>query len=228
MPSSSNLQLSLITDWINKLQPKKVLDIGVGNGRYGFLCRDILDTPFEDHPNRIILEGIEGYEKYITDIHRILYDKIYFGNCLQLIDEMKDDYDLILLIDVIEHMDKEDGMLFLQKLIKKSRNVIIGTPKGFTTQDDVYGNELERHRSGWLPSDFKSIEGAVVKEIKLEFPYKLVCFFGKDYSKIKLKSRSKKLAGLIRYNRFFRALTTVAKKTGITKVKPVRRFFGLD
>lgn len=228
MPSSSNLQLSLITDWINKLQPKKVLDIGVGNGRYGFLCRDILDRPFDDPPHRIILEGIEGFEKYVTQIHRLLYDKIYFGNCLQLIDEMKDDYDLILLIDVIEHMDKEDGMTFLKKMISKSRNVIIGTPKGFTDQDDVFGNELERHRSGWLPSDFKSIPGAVVKQIKLEFPYKLVCYYGKDYDKIVMKSRSKKLAGLIRYNKFFRFLTTAAKSTGITKLKPVRKFFGLD
>jgi hypothetical protein len=228
MPSSSNHQLSLITDWISKLQPQKVLDIGIGNGRYGFLCRDILDTPFETPPHRIVLEGIEGYEKYVTDIHKIIYDKIYFGNCLQLIDQIKDDYDLILLIDVIEHLDKEDGMIFLKKLTTISRNVIVGTPKGFTSQDDVFGNELERHRSGWLPSDFKKIEGAVVREIKLEFPYKLVCFFGKDYLKIKLKSRGKKLAGLIRYNRFFRVMTTIGKKIGITKIKAIRKFFGLD
>lgn len=228
MPSSSNLQLSLITDWINKLQPKKVLDIGVGNGRYGFLCRDILDTPFDTAPKRIRLEGIEGFEKYVTDIHRLLYDKIYFGDCLQLIDEMKDDYDLILLIDVIEHLDKDEGKLFLKKLIQKSRNVIVGTPKGFTDQDDVYGNELERHRSGWLPSDFKEIGDAVVRQIKLEFPYKLICFYGKDYDKIKLKSRGKKLAGLIRYNKFFRVITTIAKRTGVTRIRPIRKFFGLD
>lgn len=193
------------------------------------MCRDILDTPFEDMPLRITLEGIEGFDKYVTDIHRILYDKIYYGNCLKLIDQLPDDYDLILFIDVIEHLDKEDGKIFLKKLITKSKNVIVGTPKGFTPQDDVFGNELERHRSGWLPSDFKSRDDIVfTQEIKLEFPYKLVCFYGNDYAKIRLKSRSKKLAGLIRYNRFFRVMTTMAKKTGITKVKPIRNFFGLD
>jgi len=228
MPSSSHLQISLITDWIFKLNPKKILDIGIGNGRYGFLCRDLLDTPFEDNPNRIIMEGIEGYEKYVTDIHRLVYDKIYLGNCIKIIDDVANDYDLILFIDVIEHLDKEEGKLFLDKLRKKSKNIIVGTPKGFTKQDDVYGNELERHRSGWNTSDFKSYPNAIIKQITNEFPYKLLCFIGEDYFKIKLKARSKKITGLIHYNRFFRTLTKALNKTGVTKLKPVRKLFGLD
>lgn len=228
MPSSSHLQITQISDWIYKTNPMKVLDIGIGNGRYGFLSRDLLDTPFDENPKRIILEGIEGFEKYITDFHRKIYDNIYIGNCYDLVEALPNDYDLILFLDVIEHLDKEQGEKLIKILLSKTKNIIIATPCGYVPQDDVFGNEYERHHSGWTKKDFKKFENVIVKEIKSEFPYKLVCFIGTSKKLILKQTKQKKITGLLYYNRGLKAFTKVLKLTGVTRIKFIRNSLGLS
>lgn len=71
--------------------------------------------------------------------------------------------DSIVLMDVIEHLPKEDGKRLLTKSEKIARNqVIIFTPLGFMPQChpdgiDAWGlggGKFQEHKSGWLPSDF--------------------------------------------------------------------------
>ena len=71
--------------------------------------------------------------------------------------------DSVVLSDVIEHLDKNDGYELLIELERVARNQIaIFTPLGFMPQHfdgagDSWGfneTELQTHRSGWLPSDF--------------------------------------------------------------------------
>ncbi len=228
MPSSSHLQISKITDMISKIKPHKVLDIGVGNGRYGFLCRDILDTPLEEKPSRIVLEGIEGFEKYITEFHKKIYDKIYIGNCYDLVEALPNDYDLILFLDVIEHLDKAQGEKLIKVLLTKTKNIIIATPCGYVPQDDVFGNEYERHRSGWTKKDFKKFNNVIIKELKTEFPYKLICFIGSAKMLILKQSKQKKIAGLLYYNKSLNIITKFLKFTRITRLKFIRRVIGVS
>ena len=67
--------------------------------------------------------------------------------------------DAIYLLDVLEHMHKNEGIEVIklgQKLAKKQ--VVIFTPKGFTKQTadawDMGGEYWQTHRSGWLPGEF--------------------------------------------------------------------------
>lgn len=74
--------------------------------------------------------------------------------------------DLVLMLDVIEHMDKADGYAAIWHAMASAPKIIIYTPNGFVPQsDDKWGagqHDWQEHRSGWTPDDFpgwKIIEG---------------------------------------------------------------------
>jgi hypothetical protein len=71
--------------------------------------------------------------------------------------------DTIVLSDVIEHLEKDEGKELILELVRVAKfQVLIFTPIGFMPQhfegtDDSWGfseTNLQTHRSGWLPNDF--------------------------------------------------------------------------
>lgn len=72
--------------------------------------------------------------------------------------------DSIFLLDLIEHLDKDEANKLLAECERIAREqVIIFTPLGFVPQDydaseldawGFYGGEWQSHRSGWTPNDF--------------------------------------------------------------------------
>lgn len=66
--------------------------------------------------------------------------------------------DHIVMLDVIEHMERQDGEAVLRLAQEKARQVVVFTPLGFVAQEgDAWGmggDDWQRHRSGWLPEDF--------------------------------------------------------------------------
>jgi hypothetical protein len=73
--------------------------------------------------------------------------------------------DSVFALDVIEHMEKEDGLKFLKEAERVARQqIMIYTPLGFypQTYDDpdksdrwgMGGGYWQTHRSGWSPEDF--------------------------------------------------------------------------
>lgn len=71
--------------------------------------------------------------------------------------------DTVILVDVIEHLEKEEGERLLALTSKVARQqVVIFTPYGFMPQhhDDgkdawgLSGGDWQEHKSGWLPEDF--------------------------------------------------------------------------
>lgn len=43
MPHSNHLPLTQMLDHVVRIKPKRVLDIGIGYGKWGFLIREALD-----------------------------------------------------------------------------------------------------------------------------------------------------------------------------------------
>lgn len=69
------------------------------------------------------------------------------------------DFDAIYLLDVIEHMTREEGAAVLRAAEERQpKQIVVFTPKGFLPQEgDAWGlggEEWQRHRSGWTPDDF--------------------------------------------------------------------------
>jgi len=47
-------------------------------------------------------------------------------------------YDLVLLIDVLEHFDRLQGKELLEQCVRLGRNVLVSTPKRVETQDSQF------------------------------------------------------------------------------------------
>ena len=103
------------------LKPLKVLDVGTGFGKYGALCREYLDLwdGRQKYEFATQIDGVEVFKEYITPLHHFVYNNIYNDNIIAVIRKLEMGYDLVLLLDVLEHFDKEEGKFLLDKLVVK-------------------------------------------------------------------------------------------------------------
>lgn len=165
MPSSQYYQINEIIEIITRLRPGKVLDIGPGFGKYGMLAREYLELwdgrdQYSDWRCRI--DCIEGFEKYITPLHRYIYNDVYTGDAARMVFDLEERYDLVLMIDVIEHFEHEKGLEILNYFLARGSHILISTPKFVNPQGEAFGNPFEQHRSGWKKSDFKSFRSSFI------------------------------------------------------------------
>ncbi|MCX6881630.1 MAG: methyltransferase domain-containing protein [Verrucomicrobia bacterium] len=67
-------------------------------------------------------------------------------------------FDIVSLYGVIEHVPKHLGFELLRRCEQlTSKYVILETPNGFVEQGPEFGNEFQRHLSGWFIHDFEGI-----------------------------------------------------------------------
>lgn len=190
MPSSHHYQLNDIIEIIMLTNPGKLLDIGIGFGKYGLLAREYLDLWKEgaDYQNRTVqIDGIEAFEPYITPVHKFIYDNIFIGNALEILPGLRDRYDLVLLIDVFEHFSYDDGRKLLEQCRKASKNILISVPLLMSEQEAVFGNPYEEHMYAWKKKDLRHIpDKFFITNMK-----SLICFIGEDSSRVRdlLKKR---------------------------------------
>ncbi len=160
MPTSYYGQISSILDIICQVGPASVLDIGVGFGKYGMLCRELLDIPSERYAKetwKARIDGIEGYAGYRNPIHDFVYDKIYYGNAKDVLKETDVIYDLALMIDILEHFERDEGEQFLGEVLQKCRALLISVP-AIPTSQTYLDNALEAHKCAWEAKDFLNYE----------------------------------------------------------------------
>jgi len=135
---------------LNRLKPtKRILDVGCGIRPCPvFACEHICLEPYEKY-----IEILEDW-KANSEV------KIIHGTIDRIV-EIEPSDTTILLLDVIEHLFKEDGIRFLP-LIEKFEQAVIFTPLGFKEQTTdawgLKGDIWQTHRSGWLEDDFKNWE----------------------------------------------------------------------
>lgn len=153
MPTGFPDSLTPVARLIEWLQPESVLDIGVGNGRMGFLAREYGHQPW--HPRArgdgVVVHGIEGYEPYIGDLQRAVYDRIVIGDALDVLAGLRSEgtgYDLAIAADVLEHFTAADAAVFLERCLSVSPLLVVATPRAFFEQESDE-NVLESHRSHW-------------------------------------------------------------------------------
>ncbi len=162
MPWSVIENVPPIMHEIHRLQPDRMIELGVGVGKYGTLCRETLDGMYgrvaKDKWQRKIY-GVEGFRDYINPCWAA-YDSVAIGDFSKV---NVSGYDLVLMVDSFEHLDAETGREFLLGLLEQNKHVLISVPNGVCTQDQaVHGNELEKHRATYYPNSFDEFGGKVL------------------------------------------------------------------
>ncbi len=65
-------------------------------------------------------------------------------------------FDIVVALDVIEHLAKDDGFMLLRHMEQLARQkVIIFTPTGFLHQPPSEDNPYQEHLSGWTPREMR-------------------------------------------------------------------------
>ena len=158
MATSSIGHVRHVMSHIIAQRPQNVLDVGIGFGRWGFLCREMLDV----FPGRVLkpqwrarIEGIEIYEPYLQAHQRYLYDVIHIGNAKDILPSLGE-FDMVIIGDMLEHLSKSGGWELFHAAMEKSRiGLILNLPMGEAwLRETDSGNEYEDHLSWWALDEF--------------------------------------------------------------------------
>jgi SAM-dependent methyltransferase len=158
MPTSDPIFLTPVAQTICNLNPKRVLDVGIGTGKWGALIREYTDIwnqkdYYEGINPRIYLAGIEIRKMYNNTLWK-LYDRVMFGDASEVVKELDifKKFDLVLMIDSIEHIDKQKALQLLINLREISTKIIVSYSN--LEQEGTELNPYEAHISTWGSADF--------------------------------------------------------------------------
>lgn len=142
MPTSATENKETARDWIIKLNPQKVLDIGAGEGTYSTLAR-----------NKGTWTALEAYYPYVAQYNlEDKYDKVIVGDA-RYIDYAKiGRQDLIIAADMLEHMTKQEAKDLIVELTKHTEYLLICFPVQHLDQHDEL-NPFEEHIDHWTEED---------------------------------------------------------------------------
>jgi len=108
------------------------------------------------------LKSVEAFDPYIqillgikvkAEVHDVVkahltHSNYQVGNC-----------DLVLMIDVIEHLENEEALELIEYLQSVSKNILIFTVEGDTLgySNHDMDNPLQEHKSVWYAEDFEDL-----------------------------------------------------------------------
>ena len=158
MPTSHPSNIEPVIELLTDLHPRRVLEVGIGHGKYGVLLREYLEINFDRLQRsqwKVELIGIEAFEDYHNPLWEYAYDRVIVEDVRRVDFAGLGRFDCCLLLDVIEHFEHKEGRSLLERLLKSCECVIVSTPLEFHAQGAVLGNEYERHRSLWRRQDYQ-------------------------------------------------------------------------
>lgn len=123
---------------------KTVLDVGCGDGE--FMLKVNPDKKYD-------VVGIDLFKPNIKKTKKTgVYKRVILSD-LRKMKFKKESFDIVLASQVIEHINKKEGLKMISIIEKISKKrVIIYTPNGFVPFDPfevVDNNPLQVHKSGW-------------------------------------------------------------------------------
>lgn len=100
---------------------------------------------------------VEPHGAYAEALEQHGYPVIH-ADAVTALEAYREPVDTIVALDVIEHMERDEGYKFLALATERAKQVVIFTPLGFLPQEgDAWGmggEHWQRHRSGWTSGDF--------------------------------------------------------------------------
>ena len=169
MPSSPLLTVNAVVGTVRRLRPRRVLDIGVGSGKWGFLLREQTDLEVGRDRSEwtITIDGVEGFPDYIGDHQRAVYDSIYIGDAIDWLSAYRAErYDVALAMDIIEHFEPEGAVVLVREALRCADVLFVTTPKRFYRQHDER-NPLQSHLSWWPRAAFAQLADQVEARVSV-------------------------------------------------------------
>ena len=160
MPTSPYAHIPTFVSYLVETRPRSLLDIGLGNGKLGYIARDLLDVMLGERYRRdewqVRIDGIEVFPDYLQGHQEIIYDNIYIGDALSVLPGLGL-YDTIILGDVLEHFPKDQAWTVLDLCFEHlEKHLILNLPMGEAWQQpEIYNNPHEKHRSFWHWDELK-------------------------------------------------------------------------
>lgn len=155
-----------IVKYAVSLRPRAILDIGAGFGKFALLIREAL-LSIRAETGELIpkqyfwIDCVESC-RYFVDLpwHDRLYEKHYHGDIFTLDRTFFSTYDLIMMIDVVEHEEKGKMLELIRDIRRRGEAVIlISTPRAVVFyKEHYYGPDCPVHKSQWSESDFKEFK----------------------------------------------------------------------
>lgn len=129
-----------------------VLDVGCG--RQSEVTK-VFRRNNDSDPRRFIV-GLDLHAPYLREAkRREVYDDLIMADA-RFIPFRPRSFDVILLFEVIEHLNREEGEAVLETLEKIARRQIaVTTPNGPFPQGVVDNNKWQIHKSAWRSEDFE-------------------------------------------------------------------------
>jgi hypothetical protein len=103
------------------------------------------------------LVGVDIFEPYLSFCRKLgIYNEV-IKHDLRIFPYpfQKDEFDIAIALEIIEHLPKDDAIKMLSELERVARRVIISTPNIFFGQRTYDANPFQRHLSRVSTQDFK-------------------------------------------------------------------------
>jgi SAM-dependent methyltransferase len=129
---------------------ESLLDVGCGS-----------DSPVRAFSKKIPrVVGVDNFQPSIDKSRAAGIHNEYRKMDVLLMDEEfpPESFDVVLALDLIEHLDKKDGFRLIESMERLAkRKVIIFTPNGFLEQHEFDGNLSQVHVSGWEIDEMRAM-----------------------------------------------------------------------
>jgi len=122
-----------------------LLDVGCGdNSPVQFLSPDIYKVGVD-----IFEPSIEASKKKNIHSEYVKLNVLEIGEYFE-----ESSFDCAIASDLIEHLEKRDGIELIKQMMKVSRKrIVIFTPNGYLEQGEYNQNPWQVHHSGWTPEE---------------------------------------------------------------------------
>ena len=158
MGTSNWQNIPFCVEALMRIAPQRVLDVGVGFGRWGIIVREFCDVWYgrvSEQQWSVHVEGIEAFKNNIASYHKAFYNKIYYGDAREVILKLDSSWDVVIFGDVLEHFERDTGEMLLNWCLDRSEYVMVNVPLGPEwPQQEMYQNPYEKHLSEWNEADF--------------------------------------------------------------------------
>jgi hypothetical protein len=94
---------------------------------------------------QVDIRGVEGFPAYNNPCWNA-YNSLLSADFRGIYQTVKD-FDLVMMIDSLEHVDKAEAMVILYHLATHNKQVIVSVPLGVCPQGSCFSNDLETHRA---------------------------------------------------------------------------------